>query len=49
MEGEPAPLADNIGCLDYSVAKPGGKLAAYRWDGEKKIEPEKFRWVDRLD
>ena len=28
MEGDPAPLATNIACLDYSVAKPGGKLVA---------------------
>jgi hypothetical protein len=26
MEGEPVPLAPNIACLDYSVAKPGGRL-----------------------
>jgi hypothetical protein len=47
MEGQPRPLAENIACLDYSVAKPGGKLVAYRWDGEQKIEPSKFFWVDR--
>jgi hypothetical protein len=47
MEGEPRPLAENIACLDYSVAKPGGKLVAYRWDGEQKIELSKFFWVDR--
>ena len=48
FEGKPAPLARNIGCLDYSVAKPGGKLVAYRWDGEAAIEPTKFVAVDRL-
>lgn len=31
--GVPEPLAPNIACLDYSVAKPGGKLVAYRWSG----------------
>jgi hypothetical protein len=31
----PALLADNVACLDYSVAK-GGFLCAYRWDGEQK-------------
>jgi hypothetical protein len=31
---DPVPLAPNIACLDYSVAQLGGKLVAYRWDGE---------------
>lgn len=31
MDGDPSPLAKNIACLDYSVAKSGGKLVAYRW------------------
>jgi hypothetical protein len=31
MDGDPSPLAKNIACLDYSVAKPRGKLVAYRW------------------
>jgi len=42
MEGKPKPLAPNIACLDYSVAKPGGKLVAYRWDGEQTLDQEKF-------
>jgi len=49
MEGAPAPLAPNIACLDYSVAKPGGTLAAYRWDGEKELKREKFVWVARVE
>ena len=49
MEGEPAPLADNIACLDYSVAKPGGKLVAYRWDGEKTLHKNKFISVERVE
>ena len=49
MEGEPVPLADNIACLDYSVAKPGGKLVAYRWNGERRIRPESYVWCDRVD
>jgi hypothetical protein len=28
FEGQPTRLAKNIACLDYSVAKPGGKLVA---------------------
>jgi hypothetical protein len=39
MEGEPTPLASNTACLDYSIAKPGGKLVAYRWSGESVINP----------
>jgi hypothetical protein len=49
MEGQPAPLAPNIACLDYSVAKPGGKLVAYRWDGEQTLCRDKFIWVDRVE
>lgn len=48
MEGEPLPLADNIACLDYSVAKEGGKLVAYRWDGEQKIDPTKYVVSERV-
>jgi hypothetical protein len=47
MEGDPVPLAQNIACVDYSVAKPGGKLVAYRWDGECEIDQSKFVWVER--
>ena len=49
MEGDPAPLGRNIACLDYSVAKPGGRLTAYRWDGEQVLERERFVWVDRAE
>lgn len=49
MEGEPGPLAPNIACLDYSIAKPGGKLVAYRWDGEQILGPEKYVWVERIE
>jgi Calcineurin-like phosphoesterase len=49
MEGAPAPLAPNIACLDYSVAKPGGKLVAYRWDGEQALDANQFVWVERRE
>ena len=49
MEGEPVPLSPNIACLDYSVAKPGGKLVAYRWDGEQILDPGKYVWVERTE
>lgn len=38
---EPAPLAPNVACLDYSVANKG-RLCAYRWSGEVKLLPERF-------
>jgi hypothetical protein len=41
LKGEPSPLSDRVACVDYSVAK-GGKLAAYRWDGESVLRREKF-------
>lgn len=44
IEGDPAVMADNIVCLDYSVAK-GGKLVAYRFNGEKKVSNENFVYV----
>jgi hypothetical protein len=40
----PEILADNLACLDYSVAK-GGFLCAYRWNGEQKLRNENFVWV----
>lgn len=40
----PELLADNVACLDYSVAK-GGFLCAYRWNGEQKLSNENFVWV----
>jgi len=49
MEGVPAPLAENIACLDYSVAKPGGKLVAYRWNGEHRLQQQAFVSVARLE
>jgi len=49
MQGEPAPLASNIACLDYSVAESGGRLTAYRWDGERVLEKERFVWVGRVE
>ena len=40
----PGVLAENVACLDYSVAK-GGFLCAYRWNGEQKLSNENFVWV----
>lgn len=44
LNGTPGKLADNIACLDYSVAK-GGILVAYRWDGETTLDNNKFVWA----
>ncbi len=41
---KPEILADNVACLDYSVAK-GGFLCAYRWQGEPKLTNDHFVWV----
>jgi len=35
--------------INYSVAKVGGKLVAYRWDGEQIINKDKFILVDRTN
>lgn len=44
LHGEPEPLAGNVACLDYSVAKEG-KLVAYRWSGEQVLQKENFTHV----
>ena len=49
MEGEIKPLADNIACVDYSVAKPGGKLVAYQFSGEQVLSKDNFVMVDRVE
>lgn len=45
----PEPLAPNIACNDYSVAKPGGKLVAYQWDGEEVLNKDNFVVVNRIE
>ena len=41
LHGEPAPLAANVACLDYSIAEDG-KLVAYRWSGEQTLSTDNF-------
>lgn len=41
------PLAPNVACLDYSVARPGGRLVAYRWNGEPRLNSNAYVYVDR--
>ncbi|MGB0743660.1 MAG: metallophosphoesterase, partial [Opitutales bacterium] len=43
----PAPLADNVACLDYGLGK-GGQLVAYRWDGEAKIDDSRFVSIPQI-
>lgn len=48
LTGKPKPLSPYVACLDYSVAaRGGGKLAAYRFDGETTLDERKFVWVER--
>lgn len=44
LTGTPVPLAKNVACTDYSVAK-AGKLVAYRWYGEAVLHADQFFWV----
>ncbi|MEQ8802033.1 metallophosphoesterase [Haliea sp.] len=49
MRGEPKPMSDKVACMDYSVAgEHGGKLCAYRWDGNAELSAERMNWVDRV-
>ena len=48
LEPPASLLKPNIACLDFSVARPGGQLVAYRWDGEHALNLDKFCAVDRL-
>ena len=43
-----APLVANAACVDYSIAKSGGRLVAYTWCGELKLKPNHFISVPRL-
>lgn len=43
--GKPAPIRNNLACLDYSAVL-NGKLVAYRLDQEKRLDARKFVWVD---
>lgn len=45
MTGVPKLLSDNVACLDWSVVKRDGVLAAYRYDGESTLSPDKLVWV----
>lgn len=44
LKGQPSLYKDNICCLDYSVAK-GGKLVAYRLNGENILDIRNFTYI----
>ena len=49
LNGEPDLLSANVVCTDYSVAKEGGKLVAYRWNADESLSNANFVSVDRQD
>lgn len=44
LTSRPAPLAPQVGCVDYN-AGGGGEMVAYRWDGEPELRATHFIWV----
>lgn len=50
LTGLPKLIRDNVCCLDFSVAgyRGNGRLVAYRFDGEQKLDESKFVWVEAL-
>lgn len=50
LNGNPKLIRGNVCCLDFSVAgyRGDGRLAAYRFDGEQKLDERKFVWVETL-
>lgn len=47
LNGEPELLAENIACVDYSVAKPEGKLVAYQFETGMPLDNSNFIYVER--
>ena len=50
LTGIPKLIRDNVCCLDFSVAgyRGDGRLAAYRFDGEQRLDESKFVWVEAI-
>ncbi len=50
LTGRPKLIRGNVCCLDFSVAsyRGNGVLAAYRFDGEQKLDEGKFVWVEAV-
>ena len=43
--GKPEVISTQFACLDYSAARGGCPLVAYRWEGEAELSSEKLEWV----
>lgn len=44
LSGVPKLLSRTVACVDYSIGN-GGKLVAYRWEGESVLDKARFHWV----
>lgn len=44
LSGMPRLQAPNVCCLDYSMVL-GGRLVAYRFDGEGRLDADRFAWM----
>jgi hypothetical protein len=43
--GTPTVLSPSLACVDYSAAREGYPLVAYRWSGEAELRSANFEWV----
>jgi hypothetical protein len=43
--GTPTVLSPSLACVDYSAAREGLPLVAYRWSGEAELRSANFEWV----
>ena len=48
LQGTPEILSPTIAGVDYTSLSEGGKLVAYRWQGEQTLSNDHFVWVDRV-
>jgi hypothetical protein len=42
--GRPEVISKQFACVDYSAARDGCPLVAYRWDGEEELHSRKLAW-----
>ena len=47
LKGQPCVFKNNVCCLDYSIAKKG-KLVAYRFNGEEKLNDSALFYVSEI-
>lgn len=47
MSGDPTLLGPRKTCLDFSVAKPGGVLCSYSWQGEPELTEDHLHWAGK--